>query len=276
MKTFVQNIRFICILVVMAGFLSIDAGAAIHFVKPNDSAELLVQNEIFSHEATSQKSHAPEPTTLMLFASGLLSMIVGFFRRTYAMFKRGIDIIGSVAGLVILSPVLVVVGAIIKITSPGPILYTQIRVGKNGEHFKIYKFRSMRTDAETGTGPVWASKNDNRLIPIGKFIRKTRIDEIPQFFNVLKGDMSIIGPRPERPTFVEQFKKEITDYDKRLNVKPGITGLAQVWHHYDEDISDVRKKIKYDILYIKNVCFWTDMSILARTVRVVLTGAGAK
>jgi lipopolysaccharide/colanic/teichoic acid biosynthesis glycosyltransferase len=134
----------------------------------------------------------------------------------------------------------------------------------------------MKPDAEKTTGPVWAVQNDNRLIPCGKFIRKAHIDEIPQFINCLKGEMSIIGPRPERPVFVEKFSKEITDYQKRLAVKPGITGLAQVWHHYDETIQDVRKKIKYDILYIKKMCLWTDVLIMTRTIYVVLTGEGAR
>lgn len=222
------------------------------------------------------KTSVPEPNTLALFSSGFLTMFIGFFRRTYALTKRAIDITGSVIALVLFSPILVLTALLIKLTSKGPIFYTQTRVGLNGEHFEIYKFRTMKVDAEKATGPVWAAKNDNRLVPCGKFIRKAHIDEIPQFVNVIMGDMSIIGPRPERPVFVEQFKKEIFDYSKRLEVKPGITGLAQVWHHYDDTIDDVRKKIKYDILYIKKMCFWTDVLILARTVRVVLTGAGAR
>ena len=134
----------------------------------------------------------------------------------------------------------------------------------------------MKVDAEKYSGPVWAAKNDDRLIPGGNFLRKSKIDEIPQFINVLKGEMSIIGQRPERPFFVERLKKQIPDYEKRLNIKPGITGLAQVLHRADETIKDVRKKIKYDILYIKRMCLWTDVIILARTVRVVLTGIAAR
>lgn len=134
----------------------------------------------------------------------------------------------------------------------------------------------MRVDAEKETGPVWAEHNDPRLIPIGRFLRKAHIDEIPQFINILKGEMSLIGPRPERPVFVQKFKEEITDYEKRLAVKPGLTGLAQVWHTYDATIEDVRKKIKYDLLYIKKLCLWTDVRILFRTVRVVFTGEGAR
>jgi len=218
----------------------------------------------------------PEPNTFALLSSGLLTMLLTFFRRTYALTKRAIDITGSVIALILFSPVLIFTSLLIKLTSTGPIFYTQVRVGKDGKNFNIFKFRTMKVDAEKATGPVWAQKNDNRLIPAGKFIRKAHIDEIPQFVNVILGDMSIIGPRPERPVFVEKFTQEITDYPKRLDVKPGITGLAQVWHHYDDDINDVRKKIKYDILYIKKMCFLTDVGILARTVRVVLTGTGAR
>lgn len=232
-------------------------------------------NKTFLMTSSSIKTFEPGANVVALFGSGLLTMIMGFFRRTYLMTKRAIDIVGSVAAFVILSPLFLFTALLIKLTSRGPVIFTQTRVGKGGKNFEIYKFRTMKVDAEKSTGPVWATKNDNRLIPCGKFIRKAHLDEIPQFVNVLKGDMSIIGPRPERPIFVEKFKKEISDYSKRLDVKPGITGLAQVWHHYDETIQDVRKKIKYDILYIKRMCLWTDLTILARTVRVVLTGEGA-
>ena len=192
------------------------------------------------------------------------------------MVKRGIDILGSVIAIVLFSPLVLLVAILVKLTSRGPILYTQTRVGVNGDEFKIYKFRTMRTDAEKDSGPVWAKANDSRLTPIGNFLRKSHIDEIPQFVNVLRGEMSIIGPRPERPIFVEQLKKQIDGYEKRLMVKPGITGLAQVWHRYDETIEDVKKKIRYDLLYIKKMCLWTDVRIMFRTVRVVLTGEGAR
>ena len=178
--------------------------------------------------------------------------------------------------VVLLAPFCLIVAALIKLTSKGPIFYSQIRSGKDGKDFEIYKFRTMRTDAEKDSGPVWAKLKDNRITPIGSFLRKSRIDEIPQFINVLKGDMSVIGPRPERPLFVEKLGKEISDYPKRLAVKPGITGLAQVHHRYDETIADVRKKVKYDILYIKNICFSTDIIIILRTFRVILTGFGAR
>lgn len=256
------------------------ASATVSFVKPEDSAVSVAQGpaneQVISKEARNSRSHAPEPSSLMLLGSGLLSMIISFARRTYFLAKRAIDILGAAIGLIILSPLLIVTAILIKLTSLGPVVYSQVRVGKDGKHFNIYKFRTMRVDAEKQTGPVWASKNDNRLTSIGGFLRKTRIDEIPQFINVLQGDMSLVGPRPERPMFVEKLKAQICDYEKRLYVKPGITGMAQVLHRYDETLADVRKKIKYDILYMKNMCFWTDITIILRTFRVVLTGAGAK
>lgn len=253
--------------------------ATLSLVKPGNPSSAIghaKSNEAQVLVSQKTKSRAPEPTTLALMGSGLLSMLMSFLRKTYAIAKRIFDIVASILGLILLSPVIVLAALLVKIASPGPVLFKQIRVGKNGGHFEIYKFRTMRVDAEKETGPVWAFKNDSRLIPAGKFLRKSRIDEIPQFINVLRGEMSIVGPRPERPVFVEKFIKEIPDYERRLMVKPGITGLAQVRHKYDETIEDVKTKIKYDLLYIKKLCFWTDLGILFRTVRVVLTGAGAR
>lgn len=278
------NIKFITILVLLALGLCFTASkswATVSFIKTEDSSAPIAQNlskdrESILTETKASRSHAPEPTTLALIGGSLLSMIISFLRKTYLIVKRVVDVIGSIIGLLLLSPLLLITSLLIKLTSKGPILYSQVRVGKNGRHFKIYKFRTMKVDAEQATGPVWASKNDNRITPIGSILRKSRIDEIPQFVNVLKGDMSLVGPRPERPMFVDQLKTQICDYEKRLDVKPGITGLAQVWHRYDETLEDVRKKIKYDILYIKKACFWTDILILLRTFRVVFTGSGAR
>lgn len=277
--------RIIAVLaLILAGviYLSVPSEATVSFVKSEDSATQVAQNldknasSSIVKESKDSRSHAPEPTSLALIGGSLLSMVISFFRRMYALTKRSLDVIGAFIGLTLLSPVLLITGLLIKLTSKGPILYSQVRVGMNGKHFNIYKFRTMKVDAEKNTGPVWASKNDNRLTPIGGILRKARIDEIPQFVNVLKGEMSLVGPRPERPMFVEQLKTQICDYEKRLDVKPGITGLAQVWHRYDETIEDVRKKIKYDVLYIRKACFWTDIRIILRTFRVVFTGAGAR
>jgi exopolysaccharide biosynthesis polyprenyl glycosylphosphotransferase len=255
------------------------AWATLSFVKPNEPAPHFDQSDPAVFTAANDdksRARAPEPATIVLFGGGILGMIAGFIRRTYLALKRALDICAGILGLVLLSPLFLLTAVLIKLTSRGPILFTQTRVGKDGELFNIYKFRTMNVDAEKETGPVWAAANDSRLIPVGEFLRKAHIDELPQLFNILKGEMSLIGPRPERPVFVERFKGEIADYEKRLAVKPGITGLAQVWHKYDETIEDVKKKIKYDILYIKKFCLWTDLRILLRTVRVVFTGEGAR
>ena len=238
------------------------------------ASEAIVHNS--QSLSTEPHSRAPEPSSLLLFGSGVFTMIVAFLRRAYHVSKRIMDIVIASFSLIILMPLCLLIAALIKITSKGPIFYSQIRSGKDGKNFEIYKFRTMRTDAEKESGPVWAKAKDNRITPIGKFLRKSRIDEIPQFFNVLEGDMSVIGPRPERPMFVKQLEGQIGDYRKRMAVKPGITGLAQVHHRYDESIADVRKKVKYDILYIKNICFSTDIRIILRTFRVILTGFGAR
>ncbi len=247
-------------------------------IKTKDASQQITEakvSQIPQNVSTMPKSRAPEPSSLLLFGSGIFGMIITFLRRTYSIAKRSLDILSACIALIILSPLCLIISLLIKLTSKGPIFYSQIRSGKDGEPFKIYKFRTMRVDAEKDSGPVWAKLKDNRITPIGRFLRKSRIDEIPQFFNVLKGNMSVIGPRPERPMFVEKLSSEITDYTKRLSVKPGITGLAQVHHRYDENIADVRKKVKYDILYIKKMCFWTDLRIITRTFGVILTGFGA-
>ncbi len=178
----------------------------------------------------------------------------------------------SFIGLVIASPLLIVTGMVIKITSSGPVFYTQVRVGKDGRSFNIIKFRTMRADAEFQTGPVWTKKNDSRITNIGRFLRKTHIDELPQLINVLKGDMATIGPRPERPHFVDMLNNEIHGYTRRLAVKPGITGLAQCYCKYDETITDVRRKLRYDVLYIKNKCWRLDAQIIWRTLSLSLLG----
>ena len=173
----------------------------------------------------------------------------------------------SFIGLLIAAPVLIVTGIAIKITSSGPVFYTQVRVGKDGRLFDIIKFRTMRSDAESQTGPVWTKKNDSRITTIGRFLRKTHIDELPQLINVLKGDMATIGPRPERPHFVDMLNNEIHGYTRRLAVKPGITGLAQCYCKYDETITDVRRKLRYDVLYIKNRCWRLDMQIILENLK---------
>ena len=214
--------------------------------------------------------HVPEAGSLALISSGgIFGYLIRFARRRFQEFKRGFDIVVSAIGLVVTAPILALAAIIIKIVSPGPAFFRQQRVGQGGVIFNLYKIRTMRNDAEKDSGPIWAKKNDPRLIKCGNIIRSLHIDEIPQLFNVLKGEMSIVGPRPERPFFVRQLSGKIADYKKRLKVKPGITGLAQVWHKYDETLQDVRKKIKYDLLYIRKMCLMADLRILLRTMRVV-------
>ncbi|MBF0483969.1 MAG: exopolysaccharide biosynthesis polyprenyl glycosylphosphotransferase [Candidatus Omnitrophica bacterium] len=273
-------VRFFTILVLFfaISFAAVSAKAGLSSVNPKQDHTISVVHhkaEITKHLPVADRSRAPEPSTLALFGTGVLGMIVSIIRRTYHITKRVFDILASILGFIILSPLFLFTAVLIKLVSRGPIFYSQTRVGKDGELFEIYKFRTMKANAEKATGPVWASQNDDRIIPFGKFLRTAHIDELPQLVNILKGEMSLIGPRPERPVFVEEFKKEIPDYYKRLYIKPGLTGMAQVWHKYDETKDDVRKKVKYDLLYIKKVCLWTDIKILLRTFRVVITGEGA-
>ena len=188
--------------------------------------------------------------------------------------KRAIDVLVSFLILTITFPVMIVTAIAIKVDSKGSVFFIQKRCGMNGEVFRMIKFRSMFADAEKRTGPVWSSKDDPRITPLGKIIRKLRIDEIPQFINVLKGDMSVVGPRPERPFFVEMLSEEIPYYKRRLKVRPGITGWAQVKHKYDESIEDVKIKLRYDLFYIENMSLRMDFKIIFRTIFVVLFGKG--
>lgn len=232
----------------------------------------------FCYAQSNQSStiHAPEPGTLALISTGIFGGLIRFAQKRFNDFKRLFDIIIGCLGLVVAIPIIGFTAIVIKIVSPGSIFFTQKRIGRNGEIFAIWKLRTMKVDAEKYTGAVWAEENDPRLIRFGKYIRKMHIDELPQLFNVLKGDMSIIGPRPERPEIVGDLKEVVPEYEKRLKVKPGITGLAQIWHKYDETIEDVKKKIKYDLLYIRKMCLMVDLRILAQTLIVVMTGKGAR
>ena len=188
--------------------------------------------------------------------------------------KRLIDILISIGVLVGFIPFWLLIGILIKIDSRGKILYQQDRVGKDGRQFNLFKFRSMSSDAESETGPVWATEDDPRVTRVGKFLRATRIDEVPQFINVLKGDMSLVGPRPERKYFVDQLKNEMPLYTKRLRIRPGITGWAQVKHKYDESLDDVKRKLRYDLFYIENMSLRMDIKIILSTIKVILSGKG--
>ena len=190
----------------------------------------------------------------------------------FDLYQRIMDLVLSIIGLVIGLPLIAIFGILIKIEDKGPITYKQERLGKCGRRFYIYKLRSMRTDAEK-FGAQWAEKDDPRITKVGKFIRKTRIDEIPQLFNILKGDMGLIGPRQERPNFTVQFNEEIPGFINRLAIKPGLTGWAQVNGGYE---ITPEEKLKEDIYYIKNRSILLDFKILFKTVKVVLTGDGAR
>ena len=187
--------------------------------------------------------------------------------------KRIIDIFISFGLLLFMMPVIFVCALLIKFTSPGPIFYVQTRIGKNNYSFKMYKFRTMIKDAEE-YGPEWSGEKDPRITSIGRYIRRLYIDELPQLFNVLKNEMSIVGPRPERPHFVEFLKKEIPYYYKRMTVKPGITGWAQVKHKYDSSLDDVLEKLRYDFYYIENMSLKLDFKIMINTALVILLMKG--
>ncbi len=223
--------------------------------------------------------------------------------------KRAFDIVAASCMLIGLSPLLLLTWIAVRVTSPGPAIYSQTRVGLNrrrrrpqdrrrhstqnstderrgtlpdrrkqsgyGRPFTIYKFRTMRMDAEIH-GAQFARDNDPRITPLGRFLRRTRIDELPQLWNILRGDMSLVGPRPERPEFIRELSEEIPGYLDRLGLKPGLTGIAQVLNGYDSDIDGFRRKVGYDLLYLQNCCLRNDLKILLRTVRVVITGEGAR
>jgi len=188
--------------------------------------------------------------------------------------KRMMDIVISFLILVLTFPILILTMIAIKFDSEGPVFFRQERIGMGGKRFRIVKLRSMFIDAEKYTGPVWSQKHDPRVTRVGRIIRRLRIDEVPQMYNVFKGEMSLVGPRPERPYFVETLSKEIPYYQRRLKVRPGITGWAQVKHKYDESVEDVKIKLRYDLFYIENMSLRMDFKILTRTIFVVLFGKG--
>jgi sugar transferase (PEP-CTERM system associated) len=190
--------------------------------------------------------------------------------------KRSFDIVSSSVLLVLASPVMLVAAIAIKLDSAGPVLYRQERVGLAGRGFMCIKFRSMRTDAERDGVARWATKNDSRVTRVGAFMRKTRIDELPQLLSVLNGEMSMVGPRPERPSFVAQLREQIPFYDLRHSIKPGLTGWAQVRYSYGASLDDARRKHQFDLYYVKNNSLFLDLLVLIETVTVVLFREGAQ
>jgi len=198
----------------------------------------------------------------------------GIARADETNLKRLMDIIIAAASLTLLSPIVLVLAALIKITSRGPVLYRQERVGLDKRPYQLLKFRTMRSDAEDGGGPRWASYNDARVTPVGRFMRRMRLDEIPQFVNVLRGEMSVIGPRPERPFFVDQLERDIPYYGLRFSAKPGLTGWAQVNYHYGATVDDAHTKLQYDLFYIQEMSPFLDLVILLKTFQTVLFKPG--
>ena len=206
----------------------------------------------------------------------LLGVIVRLARRNYCRVKRAKDLLVSIVGLIVFSPLFAILAILVKVDSAGSVFFNQERVGEKGKIFKMWKFRTMRDNAELETGPVWANDDDPRVTKLGRFLRKSHLDEIPQLINIFKGEMSLIGPRPERPELVEIIKKDVPDFNNRLAVKPGIAGLAQSRYRYGASIKDAARKLKYDMIYIKKMCLLLDIKILFWTTGRVLTGEGAR
>jgi lipopolysaccharide/colanic/teichoic acid biosynthesis glycosyltransferase len=206
---------------------------------------------------------------------------------------RALNVVVTLTGIVLTAPLMLVLGLLIKLTSPGPVLYAQTRIGRDrrsrartqghsrravewgGKPFTIYKFRTMYEDQGPGDDQVWARPNDPRVTPVGRFLRQYRLDELPQLLNVLLGDMNLVGPRPEQPGIVMQLRARVENYDRRHAVPPGITGWAQINHHYDRSVDDVRRKVVYDVEYIARRSALEDLKIMARTIPVVLFRRGA-
>src|SRR5262249_17026767 len=228
-----------------------------------------VESALESFEKASQKIWIEGLSAeRLIFANGFCPS------KCYLIVKRVLDLLLSVVLLVCAAPIMALVSIIIKLETPGPAIFSQERVGLLGKQFIVYKFRSMRQDAERKTGPTWAKENDDRITRFGRLLRKSRLDELPQVWNVLRGDMSFIGPRPERPYFVELLKSKIRYYDLRHYVKPGITGWAQVMYPYGASIEDSYHKLEYDLYYAKNISPRLDLLILLKTLLVVFKGEG--
>jgi sugar transferase (PEP-CTERM system associated) len=196
--------------------------------------------------------------------------------RSLQILKRLFDITFSIIGLFLAFPIFLLVPLLIRLGSPGPVFYRQERVGENGRIFTLLKFRSMTLNAESVSGPVWAKKDDPRVTRVGKILRKTRIDELPQMVNVLKGEMSFVGPRPERAHFIEELIEKIPYYSIRHTVKPGITGWAQIKFRYGSSVDDALEKLQYDLFYVKNMSLFFDLTVVFQTIKIVLIGAGAR
>jgi sugar transferase (PEP-CTERM system associated) len=237
--------------------------------------EMKLEGVRFDHLATLYEQYTGKIAIENLRPSWLI-FSAGFRKgRLVRTVKRAIDIVGAGTALVFLFPLLLLIAVVVKATSRGAALYNQQRVGLQGRVFTVHKFRSMQRDAEAGTGPVWASRNDGRVTPVGRFLRRTRFDELPQLWNVLKGEMSLVGPRPERPEFVRDLTRTIRFYGERHAIRPGLTGWAQVRYTYGASAEDSMEKLQYDLFYIKNMSIALDLFILFDTFKTVLLYRGA-
>jgi sugar transferase (PEP-CTERM system associated) len=201
----------------------------------------------------------------------------GFQRSTLtSVIKRALDLACGLLGLALSLPAMLLVALAIRLDSKGPVIFRQTRVGLRGKPFEVLKFRSMRVDAEAENGAQWAKEEDPRVTRVGRCLRRYRLDELPQFLNVIRGEMSFVGPRPERPVFVEQLRQAISYYDERHSVRPGLTGWAQVSYRYGASFEDTARKLEYDLFYLKNMSVWFDCAIILKTIRIVLTGFGGR
>jgi sugar transferase (PEP-CTERM system associated) len=235
-----------------------------------------LQGVTFDHLASVYEEYTGKIAVENLRPSWLI-FSTGFRKpKSLVAMKRAVDIVAATVGMVLAAPLMLGVAALITLKSRGPVLYRQQRVGEHGQVFTLCKFRSMRTDAEAKTGAVWARDNDDRIIPGGKFIRRTRLDELPQLWNVLMGNMSLVGPRPERPEFVGELTRAIPFYGQRHVVKPGLTGWAQVRYSYGSTVDDAMEKLQYDLFYIKNLTIALDLFIIFLTIKTVILRRGAK
>jgi sugar transferase (PEP-CTERM system associated) len=230
----------------------------------------------FDHLATVYEEYTGKIAVENLRPSWLI-FSEGFKKtRVLRSLKRALDSVFAIIGIAVMTPVMLIVAALVKLTSAGPALYHQQRVGQHGRLFTVHKFRSMREDAERDTGAVWASSRDSRVTTVGRFLRRTRLDELPQLWNVLKGEMSLVGPRPERPEFVAKLTEQIPYYGLRHGVRPGLTGWAQVRYTYGASVEDALEKLQYDLFYIKHLTMAFDIVILVSTIKTVLMRRGAQ
>ncbi|MBI2572032.1 MAG: exopolysaccharide biosynthesis polyprenyl glycosylphosphotransferase [Candidatus Schekmanbacteria bacterium] len=241
-----------------------------------DIASTLIEGKLLGieiEEAADFYEHRHHKVWLDAVRPDWLIFCDGFhFSARHDRLKRWLDIVCAAALLVLAAPILLLIALAIKLESRGPVLFAQDRVGKDGDTFMMYKFRSMRHDAEQDTGPMWARDVDDRVTRVGRILRRLHLDEVPQVINVLRGDMTFVGPRPERPCFVRMLGEQIPYYDLRHYIKPGITGWAQVSYDYGNSIEDAYEKLQYDLYYAKHASVWFDVFILLRTIKVVIFG----